>query len=76
MFIKSQDGKRLANLDRIVAVGIVNSGQIRVMDQDGCQTAFLLGEYESEERALKIMGQIEECQTNGPACAVFAMPKK
>lgn len=60
MWLRSQNGKRLVNVNMIVAEkGTGNCCVVASVDGN-IDNSFIAGEYETEERALEIINEIQE----------------
>lgn len=57
MLIRSQGKCGIVNLDRIESFGIVDLATIRAYGTDRC---YELGDYSTEEKALKVLDMIQE----------------
>ena len=79
MIIVSQDKKTLINLDNISAITILNEYKnetitIAAFNDIRCREFIPLGEYETEERAIKVLENI--LNAAGLKMYKYQMPKK
>ena len=63
MLIRSQDKEILANMEGPIAIEILDNGKGRATMY--WKDSYVLGDYSSKEKAMKVLDMIQEAYVNG-----------